>query len=75
MAKKPATKRWPPYRLLPGEKADIREDVAKLIPDPEKWLDSPHSQLAYLRPRDLIGTDREIVLRDLLRAIIYRLMT
>jgi hypothetical protein len=61
--------------LLPGEKADIREEVAALIAEPEKWLDMPNNQLGGEKPKDLIGTEREQLLRDLLRAIKYGMMT
>jgi hypothetical protein len=61
--------------LLPDEHADIRLDVADLIADPAQWLDMPNSQLAGQKPNDLIGTEREQLLRDLLRAIKYGLGT
>jgi hypothetical protein len=63
------------YPLLPGEHEDIREDVADLVAEPDAWLDTPHPMLAYRKPRDLIGTDQEWMLRDLLRQIKYVGMT
>jgi uncharacterized protein (DUF2384 family) len=61
--------------LLPGEKANIRQEIKTLIAEPAKWLDMPNDQLGGLKPRDLIGTDREQLLRDLLRAIKYGMPT
>jgi Protein of unknown function (DUF2384) len=61
--------------LLPGEDPDIRKDVTALVADPSKWLDTPNSQLGGNKPKDLIGTDREQLLRDLLRAIKYGMPT
>jgi uncharacterized protein (DUF2384 family) len=61
--------------LLPGEKADIREEIATLVADPAQWLDTPNDQLGGQKPRDLIGTEREQLLRDLLRAIKYGIPT
>ena len=61
--------------LLPGEDADILREVGNLVADPESWLDASHARLGGNRPRDLIGTDREQFLRDLLRAIKYGMPT
>jgi uncharacterized protein (DUF2384 family) len=60
---------------FPGEKKDIRKEIEALVDEPEKWLDAPNDQLGGERPRDLISTDREQVLRDLLRAIRYGIPT
>jgi uncharacterized protein (DUF2384 family) len=61
--------------LLPGEKKDIRKEIEALIAQPDKWLKTPNDQLGGERPRDLIGTEREQLLRDLLRAIKYGIPT
>ena len=61
--------------LFPGEHADIREDVAEILAEPERWLDTPNERLGGEKPRDLIGTDREQHLRDLLRAVKYGLFS
>jgi uncharacterized protein (DUF2384 family) len=61
--------------LLPGEKEDIHQEIKTLIAEPATWLDTPNDQLGGQKPRDLIGTAREAVLRDLLRAIKYGLPT
>jgi uncharacterized protein (DUF2384 family) len=65
----------PKNGLLPGEKADIREEAAEMIAEPEKWLDMPNAMLGGEKPNDLIGTDREQLVRDLLRAIKYGIPT
>lgn len=61
------------YHLLPGESPDILADVADVVPNHEAWLDAPNAIFAGDTPRSLVGTDREIRLRDVLRAIKYGL--
>jgi len=63
----------PAYHLLPDESPDILVDVADVVPNYEAWLDAPNSIFAGDTPRSLIGTDREIRLRDVLRALKYGL--
>jgi hypothetical protein len=58
-----------PFVILDDESTNIVEDVGKLIPDAEEWLDSPNSLLGGERPRDLIGTEMEPEVRYLLRGI------
>ncbi len=55
--------------LLPGEEADIRREVANVVRDADDWLSQPNDQLGGQKPGDLVGTDREQHVRDLLRAI------
>ena len=46
------------------------EDLAReLVNEPDKWLDTENDQLGGEKPRDLIGTPKEPVLRNLLEAI------
>ena len=61
--------------LFPDEEPDIRKEVADLVADPSEWLNTPNTRLGGKKPRDLIGTDREQLLRDLLRAIKYGMPT
>ena len=61
------------YPLLPGESPDILMDVRAVVPHADLWLDAANSMFAGETPRSLIGTDREIWLRDALRAIKYGL--
>ena len=56
---------------IPGEKDDIRTEAQDLIENADEWLRSPNSELGGKKPEELIGTDREIVVRNMLRA--YRL--
>jgi uncharacterized protein (DUF2384 family) len=73
--KKPVANSSMPNNLFPGESADIQKDIATLIDDPSKWLDTPHARLGGAKPKDLIGADREQFLRDLLRSIKYGMPT
>ena len=61
--------------LLPGEKKDIRQEIRAMVAEPAKWLDMPNDRLGGEKPKDLIGTEREQLLRDLLRAIKYGMPT
>jgi hypothetical protein len=45
------------------------ELVRELIDEPDRWLDTKNDQLGGARPRDLLNTEREPVLRGLLEAI------
>ena len=65
----------PPNGLLPNEQANIRDEVADLVDKPDEWLAMPNSQLGGIKPEALIGTDREQLLRDLLRAIKFGMPT
>jgi uncharacterized protein (DUF2384 family) len=49
----------------------VEDLVRDLITEPEKWLDTKNDQLGGERPRDLVGTPKEPVLRNLLEAIKY----
>jgi hypothetical protein len=69
--KKPTPQPSSPDGLLPGEEEDIRREAASVVADPGGWLNEPNDQLGGQRPNDLIGTDREQHVRDLLRAIKY----
>ena len=53
----------------PDERVDVRSLIAEIVDDADRWMDSPNDQLGGEKPRDLIGTDRERILRDLARAI------
>jgi hypothetical protein len=49
----------------------IEDLVRELLAEPDKWLDSKNDQLGGEKPRDLIDTPKEPVLRNLLEAIKY----
>jgi antitoxin Xre/MbcA/ParS-like protein len=58
-----------PFAILQDESSNIVEDVSKVVPDADVWLNSPNSSLGGERPRDLIGTESEREVRYLLRGI------
>jgi hypothetical protein len=58
-----------PFVLLEDESSNIVDDVRKEIPNSEAWLDSPNCWFGGEKPRDLIGTEMEREVRDLLRGI------
>ena len=57
----------------PGPPAlpSIEEMVRDLVAEPDKWLDTANDQLGGEKPRQLVGTPKEPVLRNLLEAIQY----
>jgi hypothetical protein len=59
----------------PDETADIHDLISDVVSDPEPWLDPPNDRLGGKKPKDLIGTDKEVHLRDLARAIKYGMPT
>ncbi len=56
-------------KAKPTPFADIRMLVQELIQEPEKWMDSANDQLGGEKPKDLLGTPKEQVLRNLLESI------
>jgi len=61
--------------LFEDELRDVREEVKRVVADPERWSDMPNDQLGGRKPRDLIGTEDEYQLRDLIRAIKHGMPT
>ena len=55
--------------LFADESADLHHEVARIVADPEAWLQTPNTHLGGKSPIHLIGTPQEQRLRDLLRAI------
>lgn len=53
----------------PDEKVDIPTLIAEVVKDPETWLDRPNDLLGGKRPRELLGTDSEERVRELVRSI------
>ncbi len=43
--------------------------MRELVDEPDKWLDTKNDQLGGEKPRTLVGTPKEPVLRNLLDAI------
>ena len=55
--------------LFADESADLHHEVARIVADPEVWLQTPKTHLGAESPIHLMGTPQEQRLRDLLRAI------
>jgi hypothetical protein len=53
----------------PDVDSDLTALISEVVDKPDQWLDTPNDQLGGKKPRDLIGTKREGVLRELVRAI------
>jgi hypothetical protein len=60
-------KKKPHATPLPSVEVLARE----LLAEPDKWLDTKNDQLGGEKPRDLVGTPKEPVLRNLLEPIKY----
>jgi hypothetical protein len=60
--------------LLPDELPDLREEVKRLVADPELWLDTPHELLGGRTSNEVIAQGDRQRVRDLLRAIKYGVM-
>ena len=56
--------------LLPWEHEDIREDVRELLSNADAWLETENVAFTGRKPKDLIGTPDERLLRNMLRAAI-----
>jgi uncharacterized protein (DUF2384 family) len=53
-----------------SEIPDLEQAARKVLDDhADPWLDTENEWLGGRKPRELIGTDREELVRDLLRAI------
>ena len=61
--------------LFPDELPDIREEVKRLVAEPDLWLDAPHQHLGGKTPNELIAQGDEQPVRDLLGGIKYGVMT
>ncbi len=75
MTKRVRAKPIPSYPLLPGEPADIVLDAASIVADTERWLDTPNIQLLGRSPREMIGTEDEWLLRNLIRSVKHGIPT
>jgi uncharacterized protein (DUF2384 family) len=75
MGKKKGLSPTPCQGLFMDEEADVRKEAARLVKRPDKWLDMPNDQLGGKSPNELIGTDQEQQVRDLLRAIEHGMPT
>ncbi len=57
------------YDLFSDEEVDLKKEIGKIVKDPDRWMKTPHDLLGGQKPLDLIGTDKEQQLRDLIRSI------
>ena len=48
---------------------ELRELLYEVVDDPQKWLSTPSMQFGGRRPGDLVGTDEEPKIFDLLHAV------
>ncbi len=48
---------------------ELRELLYEVVDDPQKWLSTPSRQFGGRRPGDLVGTDEEPKIFDLLHAV------
>ena len=53
----------------PDETVDLRTLILSVVPDAEHWMDTPNPHFDFAKPKDLIGTEREKHLRNLVRAV------
>jgi hypothetical protein len=53
----------------PDETVDVRKLIREVIPHAEQWMEIPHNLLGGYKPKELIGTDKEEHLRNLVRPI------
>jgi len=58
-------KKKPHSTILPS----VEDLVRELVDEPDKWLDTQNDQLGGEKPRALVGSPKEPVLRNLLEAI------
>ncbi|HZW33241.1 MAG TPA: antitoxin Xre/MbcA/ParS toxin-binding domain-containing protein [Isosphaeraceae bacterium] len=53
----------------PDETVDLRTLILNVVPDAEHWMDTPNPHFDLAKPKDLIGTEKEKHLRNLVRAV------
>lgn len=58
-----------PFAIREDESPNIIDDVRKVFPDADAWLNAPNDLLGGEKPCDLIRTEREREVRYLLRGL------
>lgn len=53
----------------PVPSRDLDALLAAVVDDPERWLSTPSAQFGGRRPIDLVGTEEEVKIVDLLHAV------
>ncbi len=56
-------------------KGDLREEIEKIVADPERWLNTPNDRFGGRTPNDIIGTEEEHLLREWIGAVKYGIMS
>ena len=57
-----------PVARDPDEKVDPNKLIDEVVPDPQAWKNTRNPALGGEKPVDLMNTDREFILRGMLRA-------
>ena len=65
------TPKTPQLSRDPDETTDVTELIQEIVPDADTWQKTPNPALGGARPIDLIKTEKESILRDMLRAAKY----
>ncbi len=60
-------------QLLPPKSQELLDEIKSLFENPEAWLEVPNVLFHFRRPIDLIGTDEEELVRDVIEAFKYGL--
>jgi hypothetical protein len=50
---------------------DLKTLIREVVPDADLWMETPNSHFGGKKPKDVIGTDHEKGLRNLVLAIKY----
>ena len=67
-----------PTNMTADERQDydeVRQVAAELLDDPDLWMEIPHPQFGFQKPRMLIQTGGKQIVLDLLAAIKYGAFT
>lgn len=51
----------------PGESTDIREELHKVLLNPDDWLNSPNEIFGGEKPGDLLNTNKEFLIWEFAR--------
>ena len=53
----------------PAPSRELDALLAAVVDDPESWMSTPSAQFGGRRPIDLVGTEEEVKIFDLLHAV------
>jgi hypothetical protein len=54
---------------------DLREEVAHIVENADRWLNTPNDQFGGRTPGELIGTEDEHLLREWVGAVQHGMMS